>query len=71
MSSVKGISDDVAEFPQDGSSEHEMEEIFEPGVVKNKWKGTAADKRDMFTLGRAQVLRVSKQSCNPIRVFNG
>jgi len=31
-------------------------------VVKPKWRGTAQDKLDMETLGRNQVLRVSRQS---------
>jgi len=46
---------DVTDNPMDDMD-------FTGVVVKPKWRGTAQDKLDMETLGRNQVLRVSRQS---------
>ena len=38
----------------------ELDGMDEAGTVSNKYRGTAADRRDMMTLGKQQVLRVKK-----------
>ena len=59
----------VSESRNDRDSMHQLEELDDPGVVAPKWRGTETDKKDMSTLGRTQVLRVSVLLTN--RSFNG
>ena len=37
---------------------NDSEELEEPGTVAPKYRGTVADRKDMSTLGKKQVLRV-------------
>ena len=38
----------------------ELDGMDQAGTVSNKYRGTAADRRDMMTLGKQQVLRVRR-----------
>ncbi len=45
----------------------EMDDVGESEVVNEKYIGTEADRRDMWKLGRRQVVRVSRRQFDMIR----
>lgn len=48
----------------------EMDDVRESEVVDQKYIGTEADRRDMWKLGRKQVVRVSRRQFNMIRNYD-
>lgn len=61
--SVSFTKDDVqvtSASPRDSSDREQEKQNVVAGSVPTKYRGTDADRRDMITLGKKQVLRVCK-----------
>ena len=50
---------------RDGNGSEELADFKADGSIPMKYRGTAADQRDMAVLGKKQVLRVRKCPCEP------
>lgn len=64
MNNPKMESTTVAEIRKGeaSSNEHELDDFDDAGLPA-RYRGTAADQRDMSMLGKKQVLRVCDPSC--------